>query len=140
MNYLVLLDTQAGELEKILRGTKTMVLREFDPARYAGQIIKPGDSLYFLRDKDDCTLRVKASVVRVLIKPNNLEEDLSQTLKEMQPKLQLTESQYNYWSIKRQILLIEFDGAHKIDRIQIGSNISIDRSDWIAFEELSLIL
>lgn len=140
MNFLVILDPRAGELEKILSGIKTMVVKDLDPARSACQSVKPGDSLYFLRDEDDCTLRVKANVVRVLIKPCSLEEDLPQTLKEMQPKLQLTESQYNYWSIKQQVLLIEFDGAHKIDRIHIGSNISIDGSDWIAFEELSLIL
>ena len=33
MNYLVFLDTQAGELEKILSGVKSMVLKEFDPAQ-----------------------------------------------------------------------------------------------------------
>ena len=102
MNYLVFLDAQAGELEKILSGVKTMVVKEFDPAQTCrAQPVSPGDSLYFLRDKDDCTLRVKATVVRVLFVTNRLNEDPSQTLKEMQPRLQLTEDQYNHWSRKR---------------------------------------
>jgi len=139
MNHLVFLDTRAGELEKILSGMKTMLIKEFDPAQTTAQPVNPGDSLYFLRDKDDCALRVKATVVRVLPFTNRLTEDLSHTLKEVQPRLQLTEDQYNYWSAKKQVLLVEFGSAQKIGVIHIASNKLKDRSDWIAFEEFSLI-
>ena len=139
MNHLVFLDAQAGELEKILSGIKSMVVKEFDPARAAGQAVRPGDSLYFLRNKDECTLRVKATVVRVLFYTNDVDPDLSHTLKEMQPRLQLTEDQYNHWSAKQQILLVEFASAHKIGVIHVAPNKIADRSDWIAFEEFGLI-
>src|SRR5512137_254912 len=119
MNHLVFLDTRAGELEKILSGTKSMVVKEFDPARSAGQAVRPGDNLYFLRNKDECALRVKATVIRVLFFTNNLDEDLSHTLKEMQPRLQLTEDQYNHWSTKQQVLLVEFGSAQKIGVIPV---------------------
>ena len=139
MNYLVYLDTQAGELEKILSGIKSMVVKEFDPARSAGHPVCPGDSLYFLRKKDECALRVKATVVRVSIYTNHADEDLSHILKEMQPRLQLTEDQYYYWSTKEQALLVEFDRAHKTEVIQVSSNKITDRSEWIAFKEFSEI-
>jgi len=139
MNHLVFLDTRAGELEKILSGTKSMVVKEFDPARSAGQAVRPGDNLYFLRNKDECTLRVKATVVRVLFYINDVDQDLSHILKEMQPRLQLTEDQYNHWSAKQQILLVEFESAHKIGAIHVASHKITDRSDWIAFEDFSLI-
>ena len=139
MNHLVFLDTQAGELEKILSGIKSMVVKEFDPARSAGQAVRPGDNLYFLRNQDDCAVRVKATVVRVLFYTNDVDQDLSHTLKEMQPRLQLTEDQYNHWSAKQQILLVEFASAHKIGVIHVAPNKIADRSDWIAFEEFSLI-
>jgi len=32
MNHLVVLDAQANELEKILSGVKTMLVKEFDPS------------------------------------------------------------------------------------------------------------
>ena len=139
MNHLVFLDTQAGELEKILSGIKSMVVKEFDPARSAGQAVRPGDNLYFLRNKDECTLRVKATVVRVLFYTTDVDQDLSHTLKEMQPRLQLTEDQYNHWSAKQQILLVEFEFAHKIGVIHIAPNKIADRSGWIAFEEFGSI-
>jgi len=139
MNHLVFVDTRAGELEKILSGVKTMIVKEFDPAQSAGQPVSPDDSLYFLRDKDDCAVRVKATVVRVLYFTNSLDEDLSHTLKELQPRLQLTEDQYNTWSAKQQVLLVEFGSAQKIGVIHVAPDKITDRSDWIAFEEFSLI-
>jgi hypothetical protein len=137
MNHLVCLDTQAGELEKILSGVKSMIAKEFDPA--TAYPVRPGDSLYFLRNNDECILRVKATVVRVVPLANGLNEDLSHTLKELQPRLQLTEDQYNYWSTKKQVLLVEFDSADKIASIHVTSNNIKDRSDWIAFEDFSLV-
>ena len=139
MNHLVFLDRRAGELEKILSGIKTMLIKEFDPAQSAVRPVQPGDSLYFLRDKDDCALRVKATVVRVLHYTNRLNEDLSHTLKEMQPRLQLNEDQYNHWSAKQQVLLVEFGSAQKIGVIQVASNEINDRSDWIPFDAFSLL-
>lgn len=138
MNHLVFLDRRAGELEKILSGTKSMLVKEFDPAHPAGQVVSPGDSLYFLKNVDDCAVRVKATVVRVLPFINGLGEDLSSVLKEMQPRLQLTEDQYNYWSAKKQVLLVEFDSARKAGVIQISPDKITDRSDWMAFEAFSL--
>jgi hypothetical protein len=155
MNYLVFLDAGAGELEKILSGTKSMLLKEVDPAQPAGQAlsqrsepvlnvvkeqaISPGDSLYFLRNNAESALRVKASVVHVRFVSQPLGEDLSHILKELQPRLQLTEDQYNHWSVKTQVMLVEFEAAHKIDVIQVAPNMSLDRAGWIAFDDLSLI-
>jgi hypothetical protein len=140
MNHLVYIDTCAGELEKILSGVKTMLVKEFDPAGTAIPPVSPGDSLYFLRDKDGCAVRVKATAFRVLFFANNSEEDLSRNLKEMQPRLQLTEDQYNYWSAKQQVLLVEFNDAHKIDVMHVAPEKITDRSDWIAFEQFYEII
>ncbi len=139
MNHLVFLDTDAGELEKILSRVKSMVLKEFDPAHPAAHPVEPGDSLYFLRNNHECALRVKATVVRVLSLTSSTEEGLSHTLKEQQPRLQLTESQYNTWVAKKQLQLVEFECAHKIDAIQVAAQKVADRADWIAFEQFSLI-
>jgi hypothetical protein len=139
MNYLVFLNAQAGELEKILSGTKSMLVKECDPARAAGQPVSPGDSLYFMRNKDECALRVKATVVRMMYITNSLDEDLSHSLKELQPKLQLTEDQYNYWVAKKQFLLVEVEAAHKIPVIHVAPEIIKDQMDWIPFTELNLI-
>jgi hypothetical protein len=139
MNHLVFLDRRAGELEKILSGIKTMLVKEFMPAAAAAQPVRPGDSLYFLRDKDECDLRVAATVVRVFACQAGPGEDLSQPLKELQARLQLTEDQYNYWSVKQQVLLVEFEAARKIPLIEVAPQKIENRSDWIAFEAFDLV-
>ncbi len=139
MNHLVFLDAAAGELEKILSGVKTMLVKEFDPAPTTAQPVHPGDTLYFLRDKNDGALRVKATVVRVLVLANRLNEDLPHTLKEMQPRLQLTEAQYNHWSAQPQVLLVEFGSAQKIGVIPVALDKITDRPNWTAFEAFNRI-
>jgi len=139
MNYLVFLNTRAGELERILSGMKTMLIKEFDPVQTTGHPVSPGDSLYFLRDNGECDVRVEATTVRVLYFTNSSGQDLSHTLNELQPRLQLTEDQYHYWSTKKQVLLVEFDSAHKIDVIRVALGTTTDGSDWIPFEEYSVI-
>jgi hypothetical protein len=140
MNHLVYLDARAGELEKILSGVKTMLVREFDSAQSSTYPVKPGDSLYFLKDHDDCAVRVKATAVRILHISKHGEENLTHALKEMQPRLHLTEDQYNYWAAKQQVLLVEFGSACKIKPFQVASHTLQDRSGWISFEEFSLIM
>jgi len=136
MNHLVFLNAQAGELEKILSGVKTMIMKELNPAQPP---VSLGDSLYFLRDNGECAVRVTATVTRVLFLDNSADEDLSHTLKEMQPRLQLTEDQYNDWSAIKQVLLVEFESAQKIGAIHVAPDKITDRSDWIAFEMVDLM-
>ncbi len=139
MNYLVFLDAHAGDFEKIVSGTKRMILKEPDPSRPAGPAICPGDRLYFLRHRDERFLRVQTTVVRVLCVSNQPGEDQSLFLKEMQPRLLLTEDQYNYWSARPVALLVEFEAASKIAPIEISREKIKDSSGWIAFEEFSCI-
>lgn len=139
MNHLVFLDARAGELEKILSGVKTILVKEFDPTRAPAQPVNPGDNLYFLRDREDCAVRVKATVVQVMSFTSLCEEDRSHTLKAMQPRLQFTEDQYNFWREKEHVLLIEFTGAVKIEVIYIGPQHVTGQPDWIAFETISQI-
>jgi len=139
MNHLVYLDTRANELEKILSGIKSMLIKEYDPTQSTAQTVTPGDSLYFLRNSDECNLQVKATVVDVLFVTKNSDDDLTHTLKELQPRLQLTEDQYNYWSEKKQVLLVEFESAQKIGVIHLALDEVKDKSDWIAFEAFSVL-
>ena len=139
MNYLVFLDPQAGELEKILSGTKSMVLREYSSTNVSNPAVSLGDTLYFLRRGGDCDLRVKATVSSARSFTSQIEDDLAQILKELQPRLQLTEEQYDYWSVKKQAQLIEFEGAHKINPIHISAFNTPGESEWMAFEDFDLI-
>ncbi len=138
MNYLVFLEEQTGELEKILSGVKSMVIKESTPDQSTDQPIKPGDNLYFLRNNAERDLRVKATVKSIHLVSNGYDCELAHFLKELQPRLQLTEVQYNYWSIKNQVLLVEFEAAQKIGVIHLALDDVIVPANWIAFEAFSV--
>jgi len=140
MNHLVFLDARAGELEKILSGVKRMLVKDFDPHEPGAPSMAPGDSLYFLRDNDECDLRVGAKVVRVVPLVSGPDRDLAQALKELQPGLQLDEVQYRYWSTREQALLVEFESAHKIAVIRVAAEKVADRTRWIAFDDFRLMV
>jgi hypothetical protein len=139
MNYLVVLDVQAGELEKILSGVKTMLVKEIDPGHADVTTPDAGDSLYFLRDRDDCAVRVKATVVRTLSLHDPVDPGLSHALKEHQSRLRLTEDQYLVWSARHHVHLVEFESARKTGVIYVAPGWIADRSEWTAFEDVNLI-
>ncbi len=139
MNYLIVLDPSAGELEKILSGVKSMIIKELEREEPSNQVIKPGDTLYFLRDQDEGDVRIKATVKSIRLVSSACQDGLSHHLKEMQPRLQLTEEQYNYWSVKKQVLLVEVEAAQKIGVIHLALDELKARSNWIAFEAFSIL-
>ena len=51
----------------------------------------------------------------------------------------MTEEQYNYWSVSQQALLVEIESAQKIGVIRVAPEKTADRLDWIAFEEFTRI-
>ncbi len=57
----------------------------------------------------------------------------------MQPRLQLTEEQYNHWFTQQQALLVEFGSAQKIGVIHVAPEKITGRPDWMAFEDFRLI-
>lgn len=121
MNFLIYLDAEAGELEKILSRVKTMIIKEFDQTQPDTCQVKPGDTLFFLKSRDDTLLRVKATVTMTIPMLDSLDGELCQVLKELQPKLQLTKAQFSFWSTKKQVILVEFSGADKINAVRIAA-------------------
>jgi hypothetical protein len=139
MNHLVFLDPKAGELEKILSGVKSMVIKENKPEETLIQPLMPGDNLYFLRNNDERDIRVKATIKGIQVASSESAGDISCQLKEMQPRLQLTEEQFMYWCTKKQVLLVEFECAQKISVIHLAADEFKNQADWIAFQAFSVL-
>ncbi len=131
MRYIVFLDAQAGEREKILSGVKRIVVGEPESYMLAEALIKPGDALYFLRDNGERTVRVQATIVRAWLFEESESENLAHHLKELQTRLCLTEDQFRYWSTRNQAFFIEFKAAQKIPAFQIAPEKITCPTRWI---------
>jgi len=136
MDHIVFLDAQTGELEKVLSGVKTMIVSDFDVSHSPLDMVQPGNKLFFLRNNGECLVQVMATTIRVFVLENNSDEQLSQFLKERQPRLHLTENQYNIWAKKNRAVFIEFDLAHKIPAIRIAIDKIKDEFGWVSTEDV----
>ena len=66
MDHLVCVDTEAKELERLLAGHKTIIIRGSDEKTTPYGKVSEGDTLYFIATGRDGVVRAKASVKNVL--------------------------------------------------------------------------
>ena len=136
MDHVVYLDAKAKELQKILDGSKTMIIRGATGRKMPYGRVDEGDILYFIENKGDGLIKAKAEVKSVFNSEKLTEDESKNLVEENQPKLNLTKIQIKRWAGKRYLVLIE------IANISIVSPFTIDKSnygnmdDWLPVEKI----
>lgn len=132
MVHLVYCDDKEKVLEKILDGTKTMVIRAAAGRKIPHSRVFKGETLYFMK-KGTGQISVTATVVGVHNYVKLSEEEINRVLDENQDKLNLSEKQKTRWH-KKCICLIEFDNVKKIDPLRFDHQSNMD--DWLIIEKI----
>ena len=131
MDHVVYLDAQAKELESLLSGRKTMILRGATGRKLPHGRVDKGDVLYFINNNADGMVRAMAKV-KSAFHSEKLNEDESRTLvMKNQPQLRLTEKQMNRWAGKRYIVLIEVADVKEISPFAIDKSNYGNMDDWL---------
>src|SRR5512139_2561218 len=107
MDHVVYVEAKAHELEKLLAGEKTMIVRGATGRKLPYGRVQPGDCLFFIENNGDGIVRASATVKHVLNSEKLSEEQSVELLKSSQSKLNLTPEQTRRWSSKRYLVLIE---------------------------------
>jgi len=138
MDHVVYVDTIAKELEALIEGKKTMIVRGAAGRKVPHGKVNVGDTLYFIRNNAEGTLQAKAEVIDVHYSDKlNAEESMS-LLNNNQNKLQLTEKQYKRWGGKRYLTLITIKDIQKIDTLAFDRNrFSNSMDDWLIIGDIS---
>ena len=106
MDHVVYLDAAAKELENLLSGHQTMVVRGAAGRKMPYGRVHAGDRLYFLNNNAEGLIRASATVSNVLNEA--LTGTVSQALlQKNQTALNLTIKQLSRWGGKRYLVLIE---------------------------------
>ncbi|EHP50073.1 hypothetical protein [Odoribacter laneus] len=113
MVHLVYCDDKAKVLDKILDGSKTMVVRGAAGRKIPHSRVNEGEILYFMQ-KGSKKISAKATVTHVENYLKLTEEEITDTLERSQPKLNLTDKQKERWH-KKCLVLVEFAGVEKIE-------------------------
>jgi hypothetical protein len=127
MVHVVYCDDKEKVLEKILNGTKTMVVRGAAGRKIPHSRVFPGETLYFM-EKGSFKISAKALVKDVQNYVKLSDDEITQVLSENQSKLNLSEKQKERWH-KKALCLVEFENLEVIEPLEFQHQKNMD--DWL---------
>ena len=136
MVHLVYCDNtgKKGEhvLDKILEGTKTMIVRGAAGRKIPHSRVFENETLYFM-EKSTTSICAKAAVKSVQNFVKLSDEEITDILAKNQGKLNLTDKQKTRWH-KKCLCLVEFDKVEKIPPLEFDHQGNMD--DWLIIEKI----
>lgn len=136
MVHLVYCDNtgKKGEkvLDKILAGTKTMVVRGAAGRKIPHSRVFEGDQLYFM-EKGSASITAAAVVRSVQNYVKLSDEEITKILADNQDKLNLSDKQKERWH-KKCLCLVEFENAKEITPLAFDHQGNMD--DWLIIEKI----
>lgn len=131
MEHIVYVDAQAKEMEKLLAGSKTMIVRGAAGRKMPYGRVKPGDMLYFVRNNGEGTVQACARVRYVYDSDPLAPQDSLRMLQSNQPKAQLTDAQIKRWACKRYLVFVEVATAQAIEPLRFDRSDYNNMDDWL---------
>lgn len=136
MVHLVYCDDKEKELEKILDGSKTMIIRAAAGRKIPHSRVANGEVLYFIQ-KGKKEIYVKAIVNNVENYTKLEDKEITNIIEKNNGKLKLTEKQKERWH-KKCICLVEFNNVKKIDKLEFEHQSNMD--DWLILEKIEDVI
>jgi hypothetical protein len=131
MDHIVYVDTQSREMEQLLNGEKTMIVRTASGRKIPYDRLENGDRLFFTRNNGE-GLILASAVVKQVIQFGPVNRELScEILKNHQSQLNLSERQFNRWGGKRYLVLVEIDSLQKIHPFKFNRSAFHNMDDWL---------
>ncbi|MCB7304179.1 hypothetical protein NE683_05085 [Bariatricus massiliensis] len=119
-------------LDKILEGTKTMVVRGAAGRKIPHSRVFVGERLYFM-EKGSALITATAIVKNVQNYIKLTDEEITKILEENQGMLNLSEKQKVRWH-KKCLCLVEFEDVEKIEPLDFDHQGNMD--DWLIIEKI----
>lgn len=132
MVHLVYCDDKERVLEKILDGTKTMIVRGATGRKIPHSRVFEGETLYFM-EKGSQKITAMAVVESVQNYVKLAEDEISKILEDNQSKLNLSTKQKERWH-KKCLCLVEFKYVEEIAPLEFDHQGNMD--DWLIIEKI----
>lgn len=132
MEHLVYCDDKEKVLEKIMDGTKTMVVRGAAGRKIPHSRVFEGEKLYFMK-KGSKVISARAVVKSVQNYVKLSEKAIDEALESNQDRLNLSEKQKKRWH-KKCLCLVEFENVEAIEPLAFDHQGNMD--DWLILEKI----
>lgn len=132
MVHLVYCDDKEKVLEKILDGSKTMIIRGAAGRKIPHSRVFEGETLYFMK-KGSLKISAMATVSSVQNHIKLTDEEITSIIEANQDKLNLSEKQKERWH-KKCLCLVEFSGVREIEPLEFDHQSNMD--DWLILNKI----
>ncbi|MFQ3548337.1 MAG: hypothetical protein SNJ70_01125 [Armatimonadota bacterium] len=139
MDHVVYLDAKAKELENLIPGKKTMIIRGAAGRKLPHGRVFENDILYFINNNAEGEVKAKAVVKSVFNSDKLTADESAKLVKDNQDKLQLTDKQFERWSGKRYLVLIEVSNIELITPFAIDKSNYGNMDDWLPVENIDSV-
>lgn len=136
MDHLVFLDAKYNELDNLLLGIKTMIIRGAHSLKIPFGRVNEGDKLYFVNNKCEGEVMARGTVSSVYCSGMLTVEESFETIIKNQDKLQLPDNQFEKIAGSRYLLLVGVDNAEKITPLRIELNRLTEPVDWYTIDNI----
>lgn len=139
MDHVVYLDASARELDLLLDRKKSMIIRGAAGRKMPYGRVNKGDVLYFINNNAEGLVLAKARVESVFNSEKLAAVEAARLVDANQDKLQLTKKQYEQWTGKRYLVLVEIGGVEKVEPFRIDKSNYGNMDDWLLVEQIERV-
>lgn len=137
MDHVVYTDAKAKELDSLIAGTKTMIIRGAAGRKLPHGRVNIGDTLYFMNNDGECTVKAKGDVIDVYNSDKMSENEFISLVEKHQDKLILTDRQFKRWAGKRYLVLIQVGNIEAVEPFRIDKSNYGNMDDWLPVENIN---
>ena len=139
MDHVVYLDIKAREMENLVKGNKSMIIRGATERKLPHGRVNEGDVLYFVNNNGEGEVKARGVVSSVLNSDKLTVEESFETIIRNQDKLQLPDKQFEKLAGKRYLVLIGLDGIEEVKPFRIDKTSFAGMDDWIPVGKIESI-
>jgi len=139
MDHVVYVDYKAGELERIISGDKTIILRGAAGRKLPYGRVDPGDILYFIRNNGEGLIRAKGVVSEVFNSEKMNAEESTNLVDLHSDGLELSDKQYRKYTGKRYLVLVTVGLVSEVEPFRIDRSEYGNMDDWLLVGDINTV-
>ncbi len=139
MDHVVYVDAKEKDLQKLLDGAATMLIRGAAGRKLPHGRVNPGDRLFFIPNDGRTLVRAQAVVSSVMNSDKLSEEQSAALVQENMPRLQLAPAQVKRWSGKRYLVLIGLEQVQALEAFGIDRSAFGNMDDWLPVGDIESV-
>lgn len=139
MDHVVYLNHKAKELENLLNGTKTAILRGATGRKIPHGRVEKGDVLYFIENVGDSLIKAKAEVNDVFHSDKLTPEESIAIVDSHSSELKLDSTLYKRFAGKRYLVLIHCEDIQPLESFPMNRSAYSNMDDWLPVGDINTV-